>query len=52
MNNKIEIGTTLEEVAKSLTDLAKLTANGSKNWDSYKELCLDVLKQIEKQSKS
>jgi hypothetical protein len=51
MNNKIEIGVTLEEVAKSLTDLAKLTANGSKNWDNYRELCLDVLKQVEKKFK-
>lgn len=48
MNNKIEIGNTLEEVADSLTKLAKLTANGTENWNNYRELCLDVLKQIEK----
>lgn len=51
MNDKIEIGTNLEEVAISLANLAKLTANGSRNWDNYRKLCLDVLKQVEKQFK-
>lgn len=46
MSEKIIVAMNLEEAAIALTNMAKLTADGSKNWDNYKEICLQILKQI------
>lgn len=49
--SKIPIGNTLEAVAKSLRTMAELTANGSKNWENYEAVVLDVLQQVERNAK-
>lgn len=33
----------IEECAKRLREMAELTSKGSRNWDNFEGICLDVL---------
>lgn len=44
--SKIPVGTTPEEVAKTLRQFAELTAKNTRNWDNYESIVLDVFAQI------
>jgi hypothetical protein len=37
---------TVEEVAKDLRAFAELTANYSKNWDNFQEICKEALQAV------
>jgi len=42
----VTIGETPEQLAKSLRDMAVMTAQYSQNWDNYERIVLNVIQQI------
>ena len=44
--SKVLVGTSMKEAATSLRHMAVLTANNTRNWDNYEQICLQILEQI------
>ena len=45
-NEKVQVADSVTSAAKALREMAVLTANNTKNWDNYEQICLQVLDQV------
>lgn len=43
---KVHVGNTVAEAATALRNMAILTADNTRNWDNYEQICLQILEQV------
>lgn len=46
VEGKVQVADGVPGAAKALREMANLTANHTKNWDNYEQICLQILTQV------